>query len=45
MNTAADFLSRLDLNPKDKITLTLRNEIETKAIEVNLQSTDVTEDE
>ena len=43
MKTAADSLSKLD--PKDKVVLTLRDDLETKAFEVNPQSTDVTQDE
>ena len=45
MNTAADFLSRLELDPKEKLQLTLRNDIETKPIEVNIQNADITQEE
>ena len=38
-NTAAAFLSRLELTPKEKIQLKLRDDIITAPIEVNLQST------
>ena len=45
MNTAADFLSRLDLQPKDKVHLTIRDEIRTTPTQVNIQSSDVAEEE
>ena len=44
-NTAADFLSRLELTPKERIQLKLRDDIITAPIEVNLQSTDVADEE
>ena len=44
-NTAADFLSRLELTPKGKVQLKLRDDIITAPIEVNLQSTDVADEE
>ena len=44
-NTAADFLSRLELTPKERIQLKLRDDIITAHIEVNLQSTDVVDEE
>ena len=40
-NTAADFLSRLVLTPKEKVQLKLRDEIQTSPEKVNLQSTDI----
>ena len=40
-NTAADYLSRLEMDPKDKQTLTIREDIVTKPIEVNIQSAGV----
>ena len=43
--TAADFLSRLELTPKKRIQLKLRDDIITAPIEVNLQSTDVADEE
>ena len=43
-NTAADFLSRLELTPKEKVQLKLRDDIITAPIEVNLQSTDVADE-
>ena len=44
-NTAADFLSRLELTPKKKVQLNLRDDIITAPIEVNLQSRDVADKE
>ena len=44
-NTAADFLSRLELTPKEKVQLKLRDDIITALIEVNIQSTDVADEE
>ena len=44
-NTAADFLSRIDLNPKEKVELKIRNDILIQPIQVNLQSTDVADEE
>ena len=45
MNTAADFLSRTEVNPTEKLEMTLRNDIHTKAIEVNIQSSGIVEEE
>ena len=44
-NTTADFLLRLELTPKEIVQLNLREDILTYPIEVNLQSTDVTDEE
>ena len=44
-NTAADFLSRIDFNPKEKVELKIRNDITIQPIQVNLQSTDVADEE
>ena len=44
-NTGADFLSRLELTPKEKVQPKLRDDIITATIEVNLQSTDVADEE
>ena len=44
-NTAADFLSRIDLNPKERVELKLREDITIRPIQVNLQSTDVADEE
>ena len=35
-NTAADFLSRIDLNPKERVELKIRNDITVRPIQVNL---------
>ena len=39
-NTAADFLSRLELTPKEKVQLKLRGDILTSPIEVNLHTSE-----
>ena len=44
-NTAADFLSRIDLNPKERVELKIREDITVRPIQVNLQSTDVADEE
>ena len=44
-NTATDFLSRIDLNPKERIELKLRDDIKVRPIQINLQSTDVADEE
>ena len=44
MNTAADFLSRTEVNPIEKLEMNIRNDIQTKAIEVNIQSTGIVEE-
>ena len=44
-NTAVDFLSRIDLNPKERIELKLRDDITVRPIQVNLQSADVADEE
>ena len=45
MNTAADFLSRTEINPTEKLEMNLRNDLQTKAIEVNIQSSGIAEEE
>ena len=45
MNTAADFLSRTEVDPTEKLEMSIRNDINTKAIEVNIQSTGIVEEE
>ena len=45
MNTAADFLSRAEINPTEKLEINIRNDIQTKAIEVNIQPATVNEEE
>ena len=44
-NTAADFLSRIDLNPKERVELKIRNDITIQPIQVNLHLTDVADEE
>ena len=44
-STAADFFFRLELIPKEKVQLKLPNDILTSAIGINLQSTDVADEE
>ena len=39
MNTAADFLSRLEMDPNEKMNLKIREDNPTKPIEVNIEST------
>ena len=45
MNTAADFLSQTEVNPIEKLEMNIRKDIQTKAIEVNIQSTGIVEEE
>ena len=45
MNTAADFFSRAEVNPTGKLEMNIRKYAPTKAIESNIQSTGVTEEE
>ena len=45
INTAADFLSRLEFKITEKLELTIRKAITTQAVEVNIQSTGVAEEE
>ena len=45
MNTAANFLSRAEVDPTEKLEMNIRNDVATKAIEVNIQSTGVAEEE
>ena len=44
MNTAADFLSRLDISPKEKVLLQIREDIQTTPIQVNIQCSDIHEE-
>ena len=44
-NTAADFLSRNDLNPKERVELKIKDDVTIRPIQVNLQSTDVADEE
>ena len=45
MNTAADFLYRLKMDPNEKKSLKIREDIPTKAIEVNIESTSIAQEE
>ena len=45
MNTAADFFFRLEMDPKEKIILKIREDISTKPIEVNIESTCIAQEE
>ena len=45
MNTAADFLFRLEMDPNEKIILKIREDIPTKPIEVNIESTGIAQEE
>ena len=45
MNTAADFLSRLEMDPNEKIILKIRGDIPTQPIEVNIESTGIAQEE
>ena len=44
-NTAADYLSRKDMDPTEKLVLKIRAVVETQPIEVNFQSAGVSEEE
>ena len=41
----ADTLSRTEINPTENLEMNLRNDIQTKAIEVNIQSSGIAEEE
>ena len=45
MKTAADFLSRTKVNTVEKLEMSIKNDIQTKAIEVNIQSLGIVEEE
>ena len=45
MNTAADFLFRLEIDPNEKVILKIREDIPTKPIEVNIESTGIAQEE
>ena len=45
MNTATDFLSRTEINTTEKLEMKLRNTIQTKAVEVNIQSSGIADEE
>ena len=44
-NTAADYLSRMEMDPIEKLVLKIREDVETRPIEVNVQSAGVSEEE
>ena len=44
-NTAADYLSRLEICPKEKLVLRIREDIPTTPIELNVRSAGVTEED
>ena len=44
-NTTADFLSRLDIDPNEKMILKIREDIPTKPIEVNIESAGTAQEE
>ena len=44
-NTASDYLSRLEIIPKEKLILRIREDISTTPIELNVQSAGVTEED
>ena len=45
MNTAADFLSRLEMDPNEKLILKIREDIPAKPIEVNIESAGFAQEE
>ena len=45
MNIAADFLSRLDVDPKEKVWLQIKEDIRTTPIQVNIKSSDIHEED
>ena len=45
MSTAADFLSRLEIDPNEKVVLKIRGDIPAKPIEVNIESTGIEKEE
>ena len=45
MNTAADFLSRLEADLNEKVILKIREDIPTKPFEVNIESTGIAQEE
>ena len=44
-NTAADYLSRMEMDPNEKVILKNRGDVETRPIEVNVESAVVSEEE
>ena len=45
VNTAADFQSRLEIKPTERVQLKLRNDIKIEPVQVNIESSDVTDEE
>ena len=44
MNTAADFLSSLEMDPNKNLILKIREDIPTKPIELNIESTGIAQE-
>ena len=44
-NTAADYLSQLEADPKDKLVMKIREDVQTLPIEINVQSAGVSQEE
>ena len=44
-NTAADYVSRLEVDPKGKLVMKIREDVETLPIEINVQSAGVSQKE
>ena len=44
-NTAADYLSRLEADPMDKLVMKIREDVQTLPIEINVQSAGVSQEE
>ena len=44
-NTAADYLSQLEADPKDKLVMKIREDVQTPPIEINVQSAGVSQEE
>ena len=44
-NTAADYLSRLEADPKDNLVMKIREDVQTLLIEINVQSAGVSQEE
>ena len=44
-NTAADYLSRLEADPQDKLVMKIREDVQTLPIEINVQSAGVSQEE
>ena len=45
MNSTADFLSCLEVDPNEKLILKIQEDVPTQTIEVNIQSTGLTQDD